>query len=633
MRATATAGGNRIGRRLIVLTVAFSSVITLVLTAIQLLAEYRELRDDLDRQLDQVAIYSPNIAGSVWAFDEKQIRSAIEALVRLPQIERADVRTAEGDRRWSAGKRTSREFLVRTYSLRHEIRGADAEIGILEVSAGLDGINRRVLMHAASILVSNGLKTFLVAIFMFYAFRRLVTRRLEDLAGRVRTLAPAAGRVPATAGPPPGLDEVESLRWALDATGAELAAALDELRRVNEGLEDRVRIRTAELENANRAKSVFLANMSHEFRTPMNAIMGMTELAMRRATDDRQHHFLTTVLQASRHLLEVINDILDISKIEADRLRLERIDFHLGSVLEDLHNLFDQKAAEKALILSIEATPAIRRMPLEGDPLRLRQVLVNLVGNAVKFTDSGSVRLSVVLTDPGSSDAVFRFEVADTGIGIAPEERGRLFAAFEQADNSTTRRYGGTGLGLAISKRLVDMMGGEIGVESTPGAGSTFWFTARFAHHERPLVPGGTAAVLPTTRAKRWQGARVLLAEDDLINQEVSRTLLEEAGLVVDVASNGLEAVDLARRNDYALVLMDLQMPQMNGLEAAAAIRRLPVGGRVPILALTANAFDEDRQRCLDAGMDGHLAKPVTTDRLHDALDRYLVAPADAGAA
>ncbi|MBL8488022.1 MAG: response regulator [Rhodocyclaceae bacterium] len=617
---------------MIVLTVAFSSVITLVLTAIQLFAEYRELRDDLDRQLDQVAIYSPNIAGSVWAFDEKQIRSAIEALVRLPQIERADVRTAEGDRRWTAGKRTSGELLVRTYSLRHEVRGGDAEIGILEVSAGLDGINRRVLMHAASILVSNGLKTFLVAIFMFYAFRRLVTRRLEDLAARVRTLAPASGRGPATAGPPVGLDEVESLRWAFDAAGAELAAALDELRRVNEGLEDRVRIRTAELENANRAKSVFLANMSHELRTPMNAIMGMTDLALRRATDERQRHFLTTALQASRHLLEVINDILDISKIEADRLRLERIDFHLGSVLEDLHSLFDHKAAEKGLILSIEAAPEIRRMPLEGDPLRLRQILVNLVGNAVKFTDSGSVRLSVVRANAGSSEVVFRFEVADTGIGIAAEDRGRLFAAFEQADNSMTRRYGGTGLGLAISKRLVDMMGGEIGVESTPGAGSTFWFTARFGYPDRPLERGGNASVPRPSRSERWRGARVLLVEDEPSNQEVSRTLLEEAGLVVDVASNGLEAVDLARGHGYALVLMDLQMPQMNGLDAAAAIRSLPVGGRVPILALTANAFEEARQRCLDAGMDGLLAKPVTTECLHDALDRYLLAPADAGA-
>jgi PAS domain S-box-containing protein len=410
----------------------------------------------------------------------------------------------------------------------------------------------------------------------------------------------------------------------------------DELERHRNHLEEIVAARTAELarakevaEAASRAKSTFLANMSHELRTPMNAIIGMTELAQRRAEDPRLQDQLAKVSQASLHLLKVINDILDISKIEADQLGLESVDFKFNEVLETLLSLLKHKLEDKQIKLLLDLPPEIPRLTLRGDPLRLGQILLNLTGNAIKFTDHGSITLRVRSFEASPDSILLRIEVIDTGIGIAREQQQRLFTAFEQADGSMTRRYGGTGLGLAISKRLVEMMGGEIGVISTPGAGSTFWFSLRLGKSSDARLPasmdGKTDAEMLLRRD--FAGTRVLLAEDELVNQEVSRGLLEDAGLVVDLAGDGQQAVEMASQNNYALILMDMQMPHMNGIDATRAIRTLPGYARTPILAMTANAFREDRQNCLDAGMNEHLGKPVLPAVLYEALLKWLARP------
>jgi two-component system, sensor histidine kinase and response regulator len=329
---------------------------------------------------------------------------------------------------------------------------------------------------------------------------------------------------------------------------------------------------------------------------------------------------------SANRLLGVLNDILDISKIEAERMVLDSLPLQISAVVENLTSTLGHKATEKGLRLATDLPADLMRQPLKGDPLRLGQILFNLVGNAIKFTGQGGVTLRARAVGETPEAVQVRFEVSDTGIGIDPEAQTRLFRSFEQADNSMTRKYGGTGLGLAITKRLVHMMGGEIGVESTPGQGSTFWFVL-------PLKRREPDAVLPATftglKAKQrlqteYAGTRLLLAEDEPIAQIVSCGLLEDVGLVVDLAEDGQQALELAKQNTYALILMDMQMPHLNGVEATQSIRADSLNKTTPILAMTANAFDEDRQVCIDAGMNEHISKPVNPDRLYETLLAWL---------
>jgi len=411
-----------------------------------------------------------------------------------------------------------------------------------------------------------------------------------------------------------------------------LEAAYGELDRYRNHLEELVRERTTALsvakeaaEAANRAKTIFLANMSHELRTPMNGIMGMTDLALLKATDPKQIHYLETVMQSSRHLLSVIANILDITKIESERLKLEQTEFRLGEVLDHVRGLLAGNADKKGLKLLVDVPANIAGQRLKGDALRLGQILINLTGNAIKFTEQGSVTVRTAITREDDGQVQLLFEVLDTGIGIDPQDQRRLFTTFEQADNSMTRKYGGTGLGLAISKRLVHLMGGEIGVESAPGQGSRFWFTAMLEKCQAVAAPASSPNNTPEAELKRLHpGKRILVAEDEPVNQEVTRFLLEECGLNVDIANDGAEAVALFEQGDYALILMDMQMPRLNGLEATQTIRLLPQGTALPIIAMTANVFTDDRARCLDVGMDDFLAKPVDPELFYATLLKWL---------
>jgi PAS domain S-box-containing protein len=397
-------------------------------------------------------------------------------------------------------------------------------------------------------------------------------------------------------------------------------------------VEDALATRTAELESAraasdaaNLAKSAFLANMSHEIRTPLNAVIGLTHLQRLEPLSDTQRSRLDKIDAAAQHLLSIVSDILDLSKIEAGEMQLEQVDFALAPLLDGVRAMVAPGAAAKGLALRVD----IDAMPLRlrGDPTRLRQALLNFAGNAVKFTLQGEVVLRVRLLGQQGSGVQLRFEVQDSGIGIAAAQLPALFEPFAQADASTTRRFGGTGLGLAITRRLVQLMGGTVGADSVPGQGSTFWFTTTLAlgQGQAPPAPAFQSADDPCLRLRqRHAGALVLVVEDNPINREVAQGLLQAAGLRVDTAEDGRQAVDRARRHACALVLMDMQLPEMDGLEATRAIRREPALAHLPILAMTAHAFAQDRQACLAAGMSDFVTKPVNPPDLYAAVLRCL---------
>ena len=481
------------------------------------------------------------------------------------------------------------------------------------------------IMQNLLIVLLVGFLTLLIEIFLLKSIlQNEVAIPLATLLKATRSLGTTNTQLDKNTLPIESKNEVGEL-------ARDFAAMADRINKTREDLEETVAIRTNELEtaknaanSANIAKSLFLANMSHEIRTPMHGILGMANVLKRSGVTPQQADKLNKMDIAAHHLLGILNAILDISKIEAGKLNLEEMKIDIKSILSNIVLILAENAKAKGIELVIETNDLPNN--LYGDANRIQQSMLNYTTNAIKFTEKGKVILRAYPIEESQDSVKIKFEVQDNGIGILPEALPRLFKAFEQADNSTTRKYGGTGLGLAITQKLAELMGGTVGVESTPSVGSTFWFTTVLKKkiEQGPNFPENTNISDELLIKKRHSGKKVLIVDDEPLNCELVKTILEETGLIVDTASDGINGIIMVKQSIYAIILMDMQMPNMGGIEATSRIRKMPEYQRTPIIAMTANAFIDDKNKCLASGMNDIVIKPYDSDVLFSVILKWL---------